>query len=41
MGRSKGDPNTPTPAGVQFDVKTGPRSGTLIEVVFSHALAKA
>ena len=25
----------------QFQIKTGPRSGTLIEVVFSHALARA
>ena len=25
----------------QFQIKTGPRSGTLIEVVFSHAMARA
>jgi PAS domain S-box-containing protein len=25
----------------QFNIKTGPRSGTLIEVVFSHALARS
>ncbi len=25
----------------QFHIKTGGRSGTLIEVVFSHAMAKA
>jgi signal transduction histidine kinase len=25
----------------QFHIKTGPHSGTLIEVVFSHAMAKA
>jgi signal transduction histidine kinase len=25
----------------QFHIRTGPHSGTLIEVVFSHALAKA
>jgi hypothetical protein len=25
----------------QFHIKSAPRSGTLIEVVFSHAMAKA